>query len=585
MQVGWRDEHESLSVDDEPAPEDGLDVDDGSPETGTSTRPWWQDPPAPVVVLGLVALLAIPLVVALVVVREPRWFSYVDLAQIELRVRDAGSLTHTPATGIAGRIYGYGARGSHPGPISFFALWPIYTLFGADGWALLASSVTLTLTAAGLGIWIGYRRGGLTGAIAVAAVLAMLMRGYGAELLLLPWNPYTPMMWWVLFLLAVWAVLCRDLPFLPVAVVAGTMCAQTHLPYLGLVPVVGGLMTVAVGIELWGKRRDRDTILRLLRWTAGSAVLLGVLWLPPVIQQLANRPGNLAIIVENFRHPWGEQVTPDLATDAWSSHLDIRQLLTTGGRDLGLGYPSYLGNKGAGLVMLVVWATTALVAWRRRQVTTLKLHAVAAVAVAIGLLGMSRIFGPYWPYLTLWAWGTTAIMALALLWTLFAPDGALPPAWRAKTPLGLGAAMSVLVLLFTIDASDTQLPNEKSWKAIGPLVGPTVDALEADPTGCDDRCQYLVTWSYDNMDTVGDGLRMALEQEGFDARALPDAVTAVRKHRIIEPEDADLQIDVAIGAESISELEDDAGAQLVARAQPDGAEPTAVYLIDPTDSD
>src|SRR5206468_2072071 len=69
------------------------------------------------------------------------------------------------------------------------------------------------------------------------------------------WNPYMPMMWWVVFLLAVWSVLCDDLLMLPIAVFAGSFCAQTHIPYLGLVLGVSGFMTVVLAWRAWQRRR------------------------------------------------------------------------------------------------------------------------------------------------------------------------------------------------------------------------------------------------------------------------------------------------------------------------------------------
>ena len=51
-----------------------------------------------------------------------------------------------------------------------------------------------------------------------------------------PWNPYLPLLWWVVLLLAVWSVVCGDFIVLPLAVFAASFCAQTHLPYFGLVP-------------------------------------------------------------------------------------------------------------------------------------------------------------------------------------------------------------------------------------------------------------------------------------------------------------------------------------------------------------
>ncbi|MDD9369571.1 MAG: hypothetical protein PV358_05625, partial [Acidimicrobiales bacterium] len=40
---------------------------------------------------GITAVLAVPLVVAVIAVRTPPWYPLVDLAQIEMRVRDVGT--------------------------------------------------------------------------------------------------------------------------------------------------------------------------------------------------------------------------------------------------------------------------------------------------------------------------------------------------------------------------------------------------------------------------------------------------------------------------------------------------------------
>ena len=75
-----------------------------------------------------------------------------------------------------------------------------------------------------------------------------------------------PVLFWVLFLVCVWGVLCGDLPLLPVAVVTGSLCAQTHLPYVGL---VGGLVLVMVVSLVRRDRRangDAAARRRLRRW-------------------------------------------------------------------------------------------------------------------------------------------------------------------------------------------------------------------------------------------------------------------------------------------------------------------------------
>ncbi len=48
---------------------------------------------------GLLALLALPLIVALAVLAQKRWYPILDLAMTELRVRDVGT-SHPPLIGL-----------------------------------------------------------------------------------------------------------------------------------------------------------------------------------------------------------------------------------------------------------------------------------------------------------------------------------------------------------------------------------------------------------------------------------------------------------------------------------------------------
>ena len=98
-------------------------------------------------------MLAFPLIVALFVLRRPHWYPLLDMAQTELRVRDVTS-GHPPLIGLAGRIGPFGPNGgSHPGPLSFYALWPVWKLFGGSSYGLFASDVALDIVAIGLSLW------------------------------------------------------------------------------------------------------------------------------------------------------------------------------------------------------------------------------------------------------------------------------------------------------------------------------------------------------------------------------------------------------------------------------------------------
>src|SRR6202011_5380122 len=124
-------------------------------------------------------------------------------------VRDVAS-AHPPLIGLAGRLGSFGHQGSHPGPISFWALWPFCRLFGASPWAMQVAAVALQLLAIGVVLWIAHRRGGIRLMLGAAALMAVVTRAYGAVTLTEAWNPYMPVLWWLAFLLAVWSIVDGD---------------------------------------------------------------------------------------------------------------------------------------------------------------------------------------------------------------------------------------------------------------------------------------------------------------------------------------------------------------------------------------
>src|SRR4051794_31332133 len=159
--------------------------------------------------VALFAVVAVPLLVAAVALRTPRWYPVLDHAMAELRLQDVFT-RHTPLIGLPGRIGRFPEQGSHPGPLSFYALWPTWKLLGSSPWAMQVGALVLNAVAAGASIIVANRRGGLRLAIALTALLALLMGGYGIETLAEPWNPYLPLLWWVLALLCAWSVLEGD---------------------------------------------------------------------------------------------------------------------------------------------------------------------------------------------------------------------------------------------------------------------------------------------------------------------------------------------------------------------------------------
>jgi hypothetical protein len=521
------------------------------------------------VTAGLLVLLMVPLLVALVALREPRWYPILDIAETELRVRDVAS-ADPPLIGLAGRIGPFGPDGgSHPGPLSFFAIWPVWALLGGSSFGMYAGMVVLDAAAFALCLWMAYRRGGLPLVLGVTVVLTLLTRAYGAFLLTLPWNPYLPVLWWVVFLLAAWSVLDDDLAMLPVLVIAGSMCMQTHIPYLGL---VGGLTALVAGALVYGVvRRPSFPRRDLLRYGAIALVLGALLWTPPVVDQIVHDPGNLGTIRDHFSHPPEAPIGIGTGIDAFLTQLDPVKLFTHTIVRNDERVP-VSGSRLPGVLLIAAWGAAVYGAWRLRVRRLLLLDLVLGVALVLGMISAARIFGEVFYYLLLWAWGIAALMLLAIGLTIAEAvrvrraDAAVIGRWAVVGGLAF-CVVNTAVFARTAAYVDVQSPHINA--VLAALSPPTIDALdELERAG--GRGPYLVTWLPDPqaIGSAGYGLLDELDRHGFDVRA--DAVFrpgATRNH-IIEPEDATTEVHLATGETEIERMRDRSAYREVAFVDP-----------------
>ena len=507
-----------------------------------------------ILLIVLLAVLAIPMIVALIALIHPRWYPLLDMAWTELLVRDVGS-SHPPLLGLAGRIGTVHNPGSHPGPLSFYALWPFYELFGAGSWALEAASVALQILAIGAALWIANRRGGPWLAVALAAVLAVLLRAFGASMLTQAWNPYLPVLWWLVFMLAVWSVFCDDLPMLPVAVLAGSFCAQTEVAYLGISTGVGA---VTLGVVLWRayrRRADRASVRRFGTWVLAGAGVGVLVWLPPVVQQLTTAHGNLALLFNYFTHPPQTPVGVSQGVPFLLAHLNpvapiTKALVPNGGNFVGAG------SAIPGAVFLALWAATAVVAWRRRLHPVVELDALLAVTVILGAASTSRIFGLLWYYLLLWGWIVNGLMVIAVGWTVaFVANERLRAGLRrrfeATAALGFAAVIVGFTALFAVEAPSVQTPTPFLADQLRAVVTPTVHALDrhvGPTTGPAGR--YLVSFTDPNsLGAQGFGLVNELERSGFRVGMTTGYRNEVAPHRVLDSAQATALVHLAVGSD------------------------------------
>lgn len=515
------------------------------------------------VTTALVALLVIPLVVALIVLADPRWYPILDLSMTELRLRDVGT-ADTPLIGLPGRIGEFASeQGSHPGPLSFWLLAPTYRVLGSSAWAMFAAAAAIHVAALATAAWLARRRGGLPLLLGTTAVLAVLVSGYGAEFLTQPWNPYMPLLWWFVLLLAVWSVLGHDLVALPIAVFAGSFCVQTHVPYGGLVAGMGVLAVGGTVVAYRASRSDPRQRRTHVRWILISLGLGALLWAAPIVDHFTAETSNLTRLIDHFGSPSEEPVGLGQGIEMVLLHLNPWRFVTGQGAATGsLSSSSQVppGSIGPGLLVVAVWLATIVGAWRLRHHALLKMHLVVATGLALAVLSISRIFGQLWYYLMIWAWGITAMLFLAVGWTavelLAARRNANPSARNPSAPslarlggVGLVAITAVSSLIFSVDATSTEVPARPLVRTMAAIMPETVDGLsdgEASGRGRDER--YLVTWA-DTLYIGAQGIALVneLERAGFDVGAEEAWGPPVARHRIRERDEATSFVHLANG--------------------------------------
>ena len=401
------------------------------------------------------AVLAFPLIVALVELRRPHWYPLLDMAQTEIRVRDVAT-GHPPLIGLAGRIGPFGPNGgSHPGPLSFYALWPVWRLFGGSSYGLFASDVVLDIVAIGsLAV-----DGAAARRSRVAARDRGRARGADARLRRVPadaargirtcrccggscscsrcgrWSPTTSRCSRSRCSRARSA--CRR-----TSRISGSSAGWCSSPAVVLAWNAfrrrrgdrgRASRAVAVGRDqrrrsasCCGSRRSSTSSRTRPATSASSATTSAIRPTRPIgfapRRRRACSPSSI---------PW-KLLTRTLVHDGGA--LESHRFVAVPGR----AAPARVRGVGDRRVA----APPPLAPARSTP--------CSIVALALGLVSSARIFGTVWFYLLLWAWGLVALMLFAIGWTVVelvrrrTPSGATTP---SCAPIGAGGARAAVTLV------------------------------------------------------------------------------------------------------------------------------------------
>jgi len=362
-----------------------------------------------------------------------------DLAIIDLRVRDVWS-TNVPLVGP------YSKGWSHPGPLLFWLLAVPSGMFGQAAWATAAGGALLQAGAIAGSARLAWRKGGLALLLLVLAVLGLSYNATGGWMVMDAWNPNVAFPFFVLYVLAVWA-LADGARWAPVLVAAvGTFLVQTHVGYLPLVAVGAAAAGAMLVIDARRRGESLRPWLRPLGWSLAVGALL---WLPPVFEQLTTPTGNLTRMFRYFRDGGGETAGLGRALELLAA--EFRPLPPwLGGGEVTQTFTGVAERVWAWwlLVPVALLAVGAVAARRTGARSDRNLVVLLAAFSVAGVLAVRQSPSTIEPYLFRWRVPLAVLVVAGVLWTLARCTGMRrwPWAWRAA-----GAVLVVAAVLPSVE--------------------------------------------------------------------------------------------------------------------------------------
>jgi hypothetical protein len=407
----------------------------------------------------------------------------------------------------------------HPGPTYFYLQsLPFHSL--ASGQTLFFGASTINALAAMMCVATVWRRIGYRAAMWAGICVVYLAIALGPDLLRNPWNPYVVIMPMCLLVILCGSSASGSWLSLLGSLLIGSYLVQTDV---GTAPAVVVLLLTALAVLLILRRRWPAGArpmplargrLRIALTGLGAAALVAM-WVPPLIQQVTGRPGNLTLLWSFFtaghpRHSVGEAVH---AVGAINARLTFRSLDV-----LAVAPGSYDVAVYAGLAASVVAVAVAL---RRRHRFALGLGVMALVGQLASIAAVTRVVGPIGTYLVLWEIALPVVAVLALGLAIFGHgerptvgvrDGSPWTGVVVRHGLEVGLAIGTIVAASVFTVRVGQLPPISTFSAVAAgqaweMVSPQLRSADT---------SVLVDLGSPASWPLGAGLADALDQHGVN---------------------------------------------------------------------
>ncbi len=436
------------------------------------------------VAMGVLALLpVVPYVTFLLRWGVPRFGLLGDLAGIEhatLHVWSGDTLV-----GATSRF-----DFAHPGPLFFYVAAPFASAFSLASTGIFMAACLVNAAAAATAVSCSRLFARRPHAISTLVVVLGWFMAFG-NVAASPWSPLVVGLPLLAFLVTMALFARGKTAAIHPAVVFGAFVTQTWAPAASTVVACGVAGSVAFVI---GARRrgpippNKHWLSRGDRWhLAIASALLVLLFLPPLVDQMTSAVGNLTRLWRFFVHRQAPLAPIGVATQQWvtaTSWLPER-IISRGLIGDGLvpivarPDPMGAGVTGTSLAIAIVHVSATavagvLAAWRR-DVASLSLLAVGAIADAVAVSSIQAIVGESRHYLVFWATAASCVAWSGVLSTTFSVMAA--SASRAKR---LGGVIASLLVVLGLAAAVTTTSLQRWWLAHHPVAPGSQPALRSD---------------------------------------------------------------------------------------------------------
>ena len=332
----------------------------------------------------------------------------------------------------------------HPGPAMFYLLYVPFELFGASTGAVNAAVALLNLLAVGAIVLVAARCGGRLVAAWAAVVAGVYLLALGADPLRDYWVPHAVAVPFGLFVVLCAACASGRVWFLPAAAFVGTALMQTNLSMAGTVGALGGaaLLACALGQD-WLRRGPR---LEWRRWAPFvlGALIVALMWIPPVYEEATNTPGNMAQVRDFF----GEESSTHGLGDASEAVAAVSSVIPLGTGGVGDDIDAGAGAVLVFVLFLALLIAGTVVAIRRRRRFAAALCALSLIGILAELYATTQVRGPIHGYIVLW-FSSLTIAGWTGIGAALAPELQRERLTRAAA-IALPAALLIVAVVNTV---------------------------------------------------------------------------------------------------------------------------------------